>query len=220
MRKTLSSLDPIAKAFESASLCIRFIKSETYKNARAIFGFMPLKDEVDILPILRAAIADGKKVLLPKIIVKKKADCETTISKNVKKNSASEIDGGRKMDFYFVERDPIEETEAGAHGIFEPKLSCKKADTEKLCAEFCDEEIVVLVPGLAFTKDGFRLGRGGGYYDKFLEKIQKICTAGENLKNLKRRAKTVGVCYDAQIVESVPHEEHDARVTTVLSASN
>ena len=75
MREILSSLTPIAKAFESASLCMRFIQSETYKNARAIFGFMPLKDEVDILPILRAALAARKKVLLPKIAGKTKMHC-------------------------------------------------------------------------------------------------------------------------------------------------
>lgn len=216
MRETLSSLDPIAKAFESAGLCIRFIKSETYKNARAIFGFMPLKDEVDILPILRAAIADGKKVLLPKMIVKKKADCETTISKNAEKNSASEIDGSRKMDFYFVERDPIEETESSAIGISEPKLSCEKVDIEKLCAEFCGEEIVVLVPGLAFTKDGFRLGRGGGYYDEFLKQLLELCAANKNASDSKRRTKLVGTCYGAQIVENIPREEWDVRVDYVM----
>ncbi len=203
MREKLSSLDPVAKAFESAGLCLRFIQSETYKSSRVIFGFMPLKDEVDILPILRAAIADGKKVLLPKIARKTKSDCKT------------EIDGG-KMDFHFVEKNPVEETEAGTHGIFEPKPSCEKADIEKIFEEFCGEEIVVLVPGLAFTKDGFRLGRGGGYYDRFLEEIQKICAADENAKDLKRRAKIIGVCYAAQIVESVPREEHDARVDIVL----
>ncbi len=120
------------------------------------------------------------------------------------------------MDFQFVEKNPVEETEAGTHGIFEPRPSCEKADIEKIFEEFFGEEIVVLVPGLAFTKDGFRLGRGGGYYDRFLEEIQKICAADENAKDLKRRAKIIGVCYGAQIVESVPHEEHDARVDIVL----
>ncbi|MDE5776031.1 MAG: hypothetical protein K2H67_04015, partial [Treponemataceae bacterium] len=138
MREALATLDPIAKAFESAGLCMRFIQSETYKSSRAIFGFMPLKDEVDVLPILRVAIADGKKVLLPKIVCEIKSNCKAEFSASAK-NSTSKIGG--KMDFYFVERDPIEETEEGAHGIFEPKPSCEKADIEKLFAEMRGEKI-------------------------------------------------------------------------------
>lgn len=218
MREALASLDPIAKAFESAGLCMRFIQSETYKSARAIFGFMPLKDEVDVLPILRAAIVDGKKVLLPKIVCEIKSNCKAEIFEG-EKNSTGEIEGG-KMDFYFVKRDPIEETEECAHGIFEPKSSCEKADIEKFFTEMHSEKIVVLVPGLAFTKEGFRLGRGGGYYDRFLERILGICAANENTKNSETKPKFVGVCYGAQILESVPREMHDARVDIVLSAHN
>ncbi|MDE7290863.1 MAG: 5-formyltetrahydrofolate cyclo-ligase [Treponemataceae bacterium] len=211
MREALASLDPIAKAFESAGLCMRFIQSETYKSSRAIFGFMPLKDEVDVLPILRAAIADGKKVLLPKIVCEIKSNCKAEFSASAK-NSTGEIEGG-KMDFYFVERDPIEETEEGAHGIFEPKPSCQKADIEKLFAEMHGEKIVVLVPGLAFTKEGFRLGRGGGYYDRFLERLSRISAA---IENSEAKVELVGVCYAAQILENVPRETHDARVDCVV----
>lgn len=218
MREMLASLDPVAKAFESAGLCMRFIQSEAYKSSRAIFGFMPLKDEVDVLPILRAAIADGKNVLLPKIACEIKSNCNVGISEGAE-NSTDETGGG-KMDFYFVKRDPIEETEEGAHGIFEPKISCEKADIEKILMEMRGEKIVVLVPGLAFTKEGFRLGRGGGYYDRFLERLSGICAASESAENPEAKVKLVGVCYGAQVLESVPREMHDARVETVLSAHN
>ena len=217
MRETLASLDPIAKAFESAGLCMRFIQSETYKSSRAIFGFMPLKDEVDVLPILRAAIADGKKVLLPKIVCEIKSNCKAEIFEG-EKNSTSKIGG--KMDFYFVKRNPIEETEEGAHGIFEPKPSCEKADIEKFFTEMRGEKIVVLVPGLAFTKEGFRLGRGGGYYDRFLERLSEICAASEGAQKSETKPKFVGVCYGAQILESVPREMHDIQMDIVLSAHN
>ena len=194
---------------------MRFIQSETYKSARAIFGFMPLKDEVDVLPILRVAIADGKKVLLPKIVRETKSNCKAEVSES-EKNSTSKIEGG-KMDFYFVKRDPIEETEEGAHGIFEPKPSCQKSDIEKFFTEMRGEKFVVLVPGLAFTKEGFRLGRGGGYYDRFLERLSGICAAGENSE---AKVKLVGVCYAAQILENVPREMHDIKMDIVLSAHN
>ena len=61
----------------------------------------------------------------------------------------------------------------------------------------------VIVPGLAFTPDGRRLGYGGGYYDKFL--------AGLSTPN-------VGVCFTEQLVDDIPFEPHDVRVQQVISA--
>lgn len=217
MRSVLSSLDPVAKAFESAGLCLRFIQSETYKSARAIFAFMPLKDEVDVLPILRAAIADGKKVLLPKILGGIKPNCKIEIPGSTEKNSA-EKNGGGEMDFYCVEHDPIEETEANEFGMYEPKPSCKKIDIETFFAKTRDEEIVVLVPGLAFTKDGLRLGRGGGYYDRFLERFSKPRAANKGVTNSEQRPKLIGVCYEAQLLKELPYTHHDIQMDAVLCA--
>jgi 5-formyltetrahydrofolate cyclo-ligase len=62
---------------------------------------------------------------------------------------------------------------------------------------------LVIVPGLAFDPTGARLGRGKGFYDRWL---------GAN-----PAAKTLGVCFRCQIVESVPAESHDARVDAILT---
>ena len=66
---------------------------------------------------------------------------------------------------------------------------------------------LILVPGLAFDKNANRLGRGLGCYDKFLN-------------NLKGNLKTIGLCFDFQIIESVPIEENDRRVDMLLSEKN
>ena len=66
---------------------------------------------------------------------------------------------------------------------------------------------LVLVPGLAFTKEGARLGRGGGYYDRLLTG----CTA---------RTHRVGVCFSTQLVASLPTEPHDQRVDRVITESS
>ena len=66
---------------------------------------------------------------------------------------------------------------------------------------------LILVPGLAFTKAGARLGRGGGYYDRLLEK----CPA---------RTRRIGVCFAAQIVSALPIEPHDQCVERVITESN
>ena len=61
----------------------------------------------------------------------------------------------------------------------------------------------VLVPGLAFTTDGYRLGYGGGFYDRFLPRVQ---------------APNAGVCFAEQVVDTLPVEAHDIRVQRVISA--
>jgi 5-formyltetrahydrofolate cyclo-ligase len=65
---------------------------------------------------------------------------------------------------------------------------------------------LVLVPGLAFTRDGWRLGRGGGFYDRFLAE-------------LPARTVKLGVCFEVQIVEALPAEEYDQRVDAVVTES-
>ena len=77
--------------------------------------------------------------------------------------------------------------------------------------DFYDEEIldVVIVPALAFDSKKNRIGFGGGYYDTFLEKVR--------MKNNK--ALFIGVCYDFQIIDSVPTEKHDVTLDFVVSES-
>lgn len=174
----LNNLDPITKAFESMGKCLKFIQGEYYMNAEYIFAFMPSKDEVDVCPVLRQGLSDGKKIVLPRV-----------------------VPGTNDMDFYFVEKNLIEETAANSWGIYEPVESCTKCDAEKLFSEIKKNQAVILVPGLAFGKDGSRMGRGKGFYDKFLSKVSDL--SGEN------RPTYIGVCYDAQISEKIPCDDHD-----------
>ena len=62
---------------------------------------------------------------------------------------------------------------------------------------------LVIVPGLAFDSRGARLGRGRGFYDRWLNENPAV--------------KALGVCFKCQIVESVPTEPHDARVHAILT---
>ena len=63
---------------------------------------------------------------------------------------------------------------------------------------------VLLIPGLAFTRSGVRLGRGKGFYDRYLESYQGM---------------KVGLCYEEQIEVDVPYDEHDIQVDFVVSDS-
>lgn len=63
---------------------------------------------------------------------------------------------------------------------------------------------LVVVPGLAFDPQGNRLGRGGGYYDRFLCRLRPGTT-------------TVGLVFDQQIVDSVPRAKHDRAVDIIVT---
>lgn len=88
------------------------------------------------------------------------------------------------------------EIEIRRHGIREPLESCPLLDPAELDA--------VLVPGLAFDGFGGRLGRGGGYYDRFLPRLSTSCAV-------------IGVCFAEQVVDRVPSGPHDARMDMLLT---
>ncbi len=62
---------------------------------------------------------------------------------------------------------------------------------------------LIVVPGMAFDKDGHRLGRGKGYYDRFLAQHP--------------HTHTIGICFDFQLVSEVPSEPHDRPMDEVLT---
>ncbi|MFV0337879.1 MAG: 5-formyltetrahydrofolate cyclo-ligase, partial [Chthoniobacterales bacterium] len=65
------------------------------------------------------------------------------------------------------------------------------------------KEDLLILPGRAFTRDGHRLGRGGGHYDRYLG-------------NLKEQSTTIGVCFGCQVREKLSVEEHDVVLRMVL----
>ena len=68
------------------------------------------------------------------------------------------------------------------------------------------EPDVLLVPLMAFDRRGYRLGYGGGFYDRTLELLRK-----------KKPVTAIGICYAAQEVEAVPHGLHDQPLDYVMT---
>lgn len=99
---------------------------------------------------------------------------------------------GDEMEFFKV--NSMDDLETGTFRIMEPKAYCKQVDWQ---------EAVIMVPGIAFTRDGKRLGKGGGYYDKYLEHYPGH--------------KTVAFAYEFQIVSELPAELHDQPVDHLIT---
>jgi len=86
------------------------------------------------------------------------------------------------------------EMKYGAYNIMEP--------TGKVFDRY--EEIdVAVIPGMAFDNDCHRLGRGKGYYDRFLKKVPSVYK--------------IGICFNFQKVEHVPSSEHDVDMDEIIS---
>lgn len=92
-----------------------------------------------------------------------------------------------------------DDLETGRYDIRVPKPGCATVEPAQLD--------VILLPGLAFDRARNRLGRGAGFYDRF---ISALHAAGH-------RPTLIGVCHYAQIVDSVPTEPHDHRVDRVIT---
>ena len=98
---------------------------------------------------------------------------------------------GDEMKFIYLT--DLTQVAEGYAGIPEPVADGPVAD---------DPTALVLMPGLAFDKEGHRIGYGGGFYDKFLTK--------------EPEHPTVALCYGFQISEELPTEEFDVPVDLVL----
>ncbi|WP_139491905.1 5-formyltetrahydrofolate cyclo-ligase [Brevibacillus dissolubilis] len=85
----------------------------------------------------------------------------------------------------------------GAYGISEP-------DPERAAPADLSLLDAVIVPGVAFDQTGGRLGYGGGYYDRFFEKIEN-------------RVHRIGYGFSVQITENVPAEPHDRRMHLIVT---
>ena len=95
-------------------------------------------------------------------------------------------------------KNPAGDLEPGILGIYEPKAHLKP-----VLAEDID---LVIVPGLVFDRNGYRIGYGGGYYDMFLDNIPQSC-------------KTIGVAFDFQITDKLPIDEFDRQVMLIITDS-
>lgn len=99
---------------------------------------------------------------------------------------------GEEMKFYYV-KDLVSDIEDGTLGLREPRLTCKIADPRS-----CD---IVIVPAIAYNDEGIRLGQGGGYYDRLWKDL-----GGDSPD---RKVIIAGICYDFQMISSIPVDEND-----------
>ena len=179
--KALCSQNAGLLAQKSTEICKKILDSPQYTTATTIFAYMALPDEVDLTPIILDALQNGKSVAVPKIISQ---------TENIIK-------------FFYLDKTKnlTDQTATGTYNILEPDESLPATPDPT-------QNTLILVPGRAFTKEGDRLGRGKGYYDRFL---------GDGLSHCARNDVVLaGVCFDFQIKKSLPVSRDDVRMDMIF----
>lgn len=169
------TLSPVEARKRALGICARLQELEPFRSARRILSYVSSKDnEVDTLPMIAGLLREGRQVLCPRV-------------------------SGPHLAWHRV--NSIEQLRAGAFGILEPDPAVSHAPSEE---EALGTDAVVLVPGIAFTPRGDRIGYGRGYFDRFLRSFNGI---------------SIGLAYDFQIVDEFEVTPHDVPVDFVVSES-
>lgn len=100
------------------------------------------------------------------------------------------------MDFYQVVS--VKQLESGYKGIKEPV-----ADETYRYRYNQKEDTLIIVPGVAFDMNGYRVGYGKGFYDRFLKD--------------KRQMTVMGLCFSNQLLEDIPHDQYDIRMDKIVT---
>lgn len=160
-----------------------------YRQAQSVLGYLNFGAELAAELWVQQALADGKRVLLPRV------------------NRAS-----MHLDIYQVQ-DLQQDVAPGSWGIREPVVERCVKEEALGTVDF------ILLPGVAFTREGVRLGYGGGFYDKLLMKILTI-RPGEHttpakslvMAQMPHRPTLVAGAFALQVVQEIPQENTDRNV--------
>jgi len=188
------------RAAHSAAITERLLQMPEYRQADAVLGYMNFGTEYASELWVTHVLAEGKRLALPKV--------------NRHTNH---------LDLYWVE-DIENQLAPGLWGIREPVVErCERLNR-------LNEIEFVLLPGVAFSRDGARLGYGGGFYDKLLMKLLAIrlgeqTTPAESLvmarlddeSGVAHSPALVAGAYSMQLVERVPQEATDRKVEWLVT---
>ena len=165
------------KAFRSAALAARDLLSAEQRKqkssliAERLCGLRAVMDACSLFVYVSFQSEVDTRSLIERLLAEGKQVSVPSIDKSTKTMSASLVTS--------LEHD----LEPGYFGILEPAAG-RLQSVESSAID------VVIVPGAAFAIDGFRIGFGGGYYDRFLKKCPAV---------------TIGLAFDVQVVGHVPH---------------
>lgn len=216
-------LTPEQRKSYSDRIIDNLISRPCYQNADAILTYISFRSEVDTFPLLKRAFVEGKAVFAPKVI-------------------------GKELDFHRIfSKDDLS---AGYQGIMEPMdgqlfdkwmndqiSQCQNKNCQQKKPVKPGESkgrrkkalsVLICLPGAAFDRECHRIGYGGGFYDRYLSRLQR---GGEKIhagaaclhadmdaaEHLRIRFMTVALAYSCQIFKEIPWETYDIRPEGIIT---
>ena len=160
----------------SDAILARFLSLPEYAAASTVMFYVDVRDEVRTRQALPEALKSGKRIVVPYC-----------------------VDG--ELELFWLEA--MDELELGMYRILEPKAELRDVAAKKLQPEDLD---LIMVPGVAFDRQGGRTGHGKGYYDKLLE-------------HAKASTPLVALAFECQMFEEIPMDVHDIYMDKVVTES-
>lgn len=159
----------------SRTICEKFVALPEYSAGRTVMFYVDVRTEVRTRDYLATALTHGKKIVVPW--------CN---------------DRGELELFWLKSMDDLS---IGMYKILEPKPELRHLPDRHVPVSDLD---LVMVPGVAFTRQGARMGHGKGYYDKLLE-------------HARPDAPLVALAFECQFFADIPTQEHDVFMDKIIS---
>lgn len=194
----------------SAAIVEKLTSLSHYQNAQALLCYASYRSEVETDGLIQKALQEQKAVYCPKV-------------SNRAAGHNMEIS---HMEFYRIFS--LTDLETGFRGIREPKplperqltlseeairsalkQSALMPSAFMRCASGMSPKLLLIMPGVVFDKRNHRIGYGGGFYDRYLERVGQAGIEG--------MVTTAAAAFSMQIVEQLPAERHDFTPQLVIS---
>lgn len=158
----------------SRTIVDRFMALPEYAAAKTVMFYVDVRDEVRTRHALPDAIQGDKRIIIPYC-----------------------VDG--ELELFHLES--MDELDVGMYKILEPKVELRTVAAKRLQPEDLD---LIMVPGVAFDRNGGRTGHGKGYYDKLLE-------------HARADTPLVALAFECQMFPEIPCEHHDIYMDKVVT---
>lgn len=158
----------------SRQIVDKFSSLPEYTEAQTVMYYIDVRTEVRTRHALPAALESEKRIVVPYC-----------------------VDG--ELELFHLE--DMDELEIGMYKILEPKDELRRVGEKAIDVEELD---LIMVPGVAFTKSGARMGHGKGYYDKLLE-------------HARPDTPLVALAFECQLFPDIPTADHDVFMDKVIT---
>ena len=173
IRALLSGLPEEERCRQEKEVTASLLKSPLWEVCSWVFAYLPMGHEFNLEPVLGAALASGKRLALPRVE-----------KKRLQFHEVPNLEGPWIVHSY---------------GMREPEADSPVVTAEQAAVE----GLLIVVPGLAFDSRGYRIGYGGGFYDRLLSALPDSVD-------------TVSCLFREQLLSGLPVETHDRQVRSLF----